>query len=153
MAQKFALSFSIEGEKQLSRNLLILADRIQDWTPAFRETASSLKAVFEEDVFKTQGGAIGEHWSPLSAAYAHKKAQMYPGKGILEATGRMKSGFMAEFKSNYAKVWNEVEYFKYHQSNKPRSKLPRRVMMKLDNSQKTMVIKIFQSYFHEIVNK
>lgn len=153
MTQKFALSWEIEGEKQLSRNLLLLADRIQDWTPAFRETAIDLKSVFESDVFKSEGGAIGEHWSPLSAAYAYKKAQKYPGKGILEATGRMRSGFMMEFKSNYAKVWNDIEYFKYHQSNKPRSKLPRRVMMKLGNAQKNMVVKIFHSYFHEIVNK
>lgn len=153
MAQAFHLEWSIEGEKQLSRNLLIMANRVSDWTPAFRETATDLKSIFSQDVFNSEGSVIDEHWAPLSKAYAYQKALKYPGKGILEATGRMRSGFQTEWRADYAKVWNDIEYFKYHQSNKPRNVLPRRVMMKLADSQRTMVVKIFHSYFHEIVTK
>lgn len=147
----FQLSWTIEGEKQLSRKLLILADHIKDWTPAFRETAYSLKSIFSEDVFKSQGGAIGEHWAPLSKAYAYRKAQTHPGKGILERTGEMKNGFLTLWRPDMAQVWNDVEYFKYHQSNQPRSKIPRRVMMKLGDAQRTQVVKIFHSYFQQMV--
>lgn len=153
MSQAFHISWTIEGEQQLSRNLRIMADRIEDWTPAFKETAMDLKGIFSEDVFASEGSTIQEHWAPLSKAYAYRKALKYPGKGILEATGRMKQGFQAEWRADYAKVWNDIAYFKYHQSNKPRSKMPRRVMMKLADSQRTQVVKIFHSYFHEIVSK
>lgn len=148
----YSVAWSIEGEKQLSRNLLIMAERVKDWSPAFRETAQSLKLVFSNDVFNTEGAAIQEHWSPLSKAYAYRKAQKHPGKGILEATGTMKNSFMTLWRPDMAMVWNKVEYFKYHQSNKPRHNLPRRVMMKLGMDQKTQVVKIFHSHFHSVVS-
>lgn len=145
------LSWSIEGEQQLSRKLEIMASKIKDWTPAFRETALSLKDTFSNDVFKSEGSAIGEHWSPLKKAYALQKAKKYPGKGILEATGAMRNGFMTLWRPDMAAVWNSIQYFKYHQSNQPRSKLPRRVMMKLGNTQREMIVKVFHNYFHKKV--
>lgn len=148
----YALSWSIEGEKQISRNLLIIADQVKDWTPAFKESADLLKRTFSGPVFDTEGAAIQEHWSPLSKAYAYRKAQKYPGKGILERTGAMRNGFMTLWRPDMAMVWNKVEYFKYHQSNKPRHKLPRRVMMKLGQMQRTQVVKVFHSHFHSVVN-
>ena len=151
-AEGFYISWSIEGEQQLSRKLLLLASRVKDWTPAMEGTAEYLKGVFEGDVFETQGAAIDENWSPLSKAYAYAKAKKYPGKGILEATGAMRSGFMTLWRPDMAAVWNEVAYFKYHQSNQPRtSNLPRRVMMKLANTQREQVVRIFNTYFQEVV--
>jgi len=148
----FYLSYSIEGEKQLSRKLLILSESIKDWTPAFKETALTLKNVFSNDVFESEGGAVGERWSPLSKAYAARKAQKYPGKGILEATGTMRKGFMTLWRPDMAAVWNEVTYFKYHQSDQPRqSNLPRRVVMKLANTQREQVVRIFNTYFQSVV--
>lgn len=149
----FALTWSIEGEKQLSRNLLLLADRVKDWTPAFKDASEYLKDVFSGSVFDTEGASVDEHWSPLSKAYALKKAQKYPGKGILEATGNMRAGFMTLWRPDMAQVWNRVEYFKYHQSNAPRHVLPRRVMMKIANAQKEEVVRIFNTHFQEVVSR
>lgn len=146
------LSWEIEGEKQLSRNLLILSEKVKNWEPAFKDTALYLKDVFEKDVFDSQGGAIQEHWSPLKKAYALQKAKKHPGKGILEATGDMRNGFMTLWRPDMAMVWNKVEYFKYHQSNRARtSNLPRRVMMKLGQSQRVTMVKIFHNYFQSMV--
>lgn len=149
----FQLSWNIEGEQQLSRKLLILAEKLDDWTPAFKETAYTLKSLFSNDVFSSEGGAINEKWSPLSKAYAYKKAQKYPGKGLLVATGKMQNSFMTLYKSDMAAVWNEATYFKYHQSNKPRSKLPRRVMMKLAEAQKVQIVRIFNTYFQKAIKQ
>jgi len=146
----FYLSFNIEGEQQLSRRLRIAADKIKDWTPAFQETAMTLKNIFSREVFESQGAIIEEQWSPLSKAYAYRKAKKYPGKGILEASGKMRAGFMTLYRPDIAQVWNEVEYFKYHQSNKPRTKLPRRVMIKLAEAQRQQVVKIFHKYFIKV---
>lgn len=146
------LSWTLEGEKQLSRKLLFLSDKVKDWSPAFKKTAEYLKDTFENDVFTSQGGAIDERWSPLKQAYAYQKQKKHPGKGILEATGAMRGGFMTLWRPDMAVVWNRVEYFKYHQSNQPRgSNLPRRVMMKLANRQREQVVRIFNSHFQEMV--
>lgn len=148
----FQLSYLIEGEIQLNRNLLILSERVKDWTPAFKQTAEMLKSVFESDVFQSEGAVIEERWSPLKKGYALQKAKKHPGKSVLEATGAMRGGFMTLWRPDMAAVWNKVEYFKYHQSNQPRSSnLPRRVMIKLANAQKVEVVRIFQKHFQQIV--
>ena len=146
------ISWTIEGEKQLSRRLEIMARKIKDWGPAFKESGENLKNIFAKDVFETEGGAINENWSPLKKAYALQKAKKFPGKGMLEATGKMRNSFMTLWRPDMAQVWNTSDYFKYHQSNKPRSKLPRRVMMKLGENQRSMIVKVFHSYFHKQVN-
>jgi len=147
----FNIQFSIEGDKQISRTLLVMADRVKDWTPAFSESAAYMKGIFQNEVFPTQGGVIEEHWAPLSRAYAARKAKRYPGRGILQATGEMRNGFLTLWRPDMAQIWNKMEYFKYHQSNQPRHKLPRRVMIKLANAQRTQIVKIFHNYYHQMI--
>lgn len=40
--------------------------------------------------FDTQGGFAGHGWAPLSLDYAARKEVLYPGKGILQATGALR---------------------------------------------------------------
>lgn len=147
------LTWDIEGTKELSRRIGEIGKEIQDWTPAFKQAASDLKQVYENDVFSTEGSEVGEHWKPLSSRYlARKVAQGYP-PDILIRTGKMKKSFQSLFRSDYAEVWNSVYYFKYHQSKEPRTRLPRRVMMKLGEQQKQLVVKIFHTYWHNKLTK
>lgn len=148
----YVVTYTIEGEDQLARELLVLSDKVKDWTPAFQETAETLKNIFSNDVFESEGAAIDERWAPLSKAYALRKERLYPGKGILEATGTMRNSFQTQWNSDMAVVWNEVTYFKFHQSNQPRTTLPRRVMMKLAESQRQEVVRIFNTYFQRILS-
>ncbi len=127
-----------------------MSEKVKDWKPAFEEMGTTLKTIFSEDVFASEGRVINEHWSPLSKAYAYQKLKRYPGKGLLEVSGAMRGSFVSMADANMLTIWNKAEYFKYHQSNAPRSRLPRRVMMKLDNPQKTIAVKIFQQYFREM---
>lgn len=152
MTAGFQLSFNIEGEQQLSKVLLLAADKIRDWAPAFQETAQTMQDIFSNQVFATQGAIIDEHWSPLSRGYALVKTKKYPGKGLLEATGEMKNGFLTMWRPDMAEIWNKATYFKYHQSNQPRSKMPRRVMIKLAAAQKDQIVKIFHNYFEKIIS-
>lgn len=114
-----------------------------------QQAALQLKDIFSTDVFSTEGGVIEEEWPQLSPAYAHRKARLYPGKGILEATGAMRASFMTLWKPDQAMIWNEAAYFKYHQSNEPRHVLPRRAMMKLADAQRELVVRIFNTYFQK----
>ena len=147
------IQIAIEGVTQLSRRLNNIAESSRDWTPALKQSAEDLISTFSGPVFETEGAEIDEHWSPLKKAYAKRKEAKYPGAGILEATGNMRYNFKSKVDATSAKIWNAMTYFKYHQSKEPRTKLPRRVIMKLTNNLKEVVVKNFQSYFIETVAK
>lgn len=144
----FQIGFFIDGQLQLSRVLEGVANNVQDWTPAFEKSAGDLIDMFSNDVFDTEGMAIDEQWSPLSRAYASRKAKEYgEDTGILQATGTMKNSFTSFFDPTTLIVWNAAEYFKFHQSSLPREKIPRRVMMKLTDDLKAAVVRNFQQQF------
>lgn len=145
MKKGFHLSFDIEGSKQISRRLRIAGKGFEDFKKPFEKTGKYLRDFIKSDVFETRGRVIGESWKPLSKKYAIWKSQHYPGKGILEATGKMKEGFKYKAGKQEVVVGSVVDYFKYHQSNKPRTKMPRRVMLKLNENNKQRIVK----FFHE----
>ncbi len=150
----FQLSWNIEGEQQLLRNLRGVSESMGDWTPAFRKTAKELKKIFANDVFATKGKAIDENWPPLKPQYLAQKRKAGFTGGTLIRTGKMQKAFKSQFDPNSAVIWNAVQYSKYHQSNKSRSSnLPRRVMLKLGNDQKAMVVKIFHTHFINKIKK
>ncbi len=149
----FDLTWSIEGETQLVRRLQKIGDNVKNAQPAFKEASDNLKQIFANDVFNTQGAVIGEHWNPLSPRYLAQKVKAgYPAEPLVR-TGAMKNAFQTIVKADSATVWNAIAYFKYHQSNKPRHVLPRRVMMKLGNEQKEMVVKVFHTYLYKLSQK
>lgn len=145
------ITFALEGQLQLSRVLLGISQTARDWTPAFEKSGEDLIEFFSYDVFESEGQAIAEPWQPLSAQYQKAKERRYPDKGILEATGTMRQSFMSRSDATSLTIWNAAEYFKYHQSNAPRDRLPRRIMMKLSEDLKQMVVKNFHTYFRESI--
>ena len=153
MAGGFQLEWSIEGEKQLSRVLRGVANDVQDLRKPFKESGEKLKRTFEDDVFRTQGAAIGEKWARLSPYTVAQKARLGYSAAPLIRTGAMKEAFRSIASSDQAVIYNTAEYFKYHQSNKPRRRIPRRVMMKLGENQREEVVKIFQRYLRESLRK
>ena len=145
------LSWQIEGEQQLARRFELISKGLKNWTPAFRKAAKDVKKTFETDVFNTQGSIIGEKWKPLRQSTIAQKARQGYSTTPLVATGKMQKSFMSMYKSDIAAVWNTAFYFQYHQSNKPRRKLPRRVMMKLDERQRQEIVKIFHKHLRKII--
>ncbi len=129
------LSFEIEGEKQLSRNLRNVSSDLGDWTDTFKKVGETLTTLYSGKVFETEGKEIGEPWA--------KRTKEYPWP-LLDKTGTMRRGFKYQASKDQVVVNNPVPYFVYHQSNKPRRKLPRRVMMKIDEQRKNEIVKIFQ---------
>lgn len=148
----FEIQWTIEGEVALSRRLEGLSANLRDMTTPFRKSADMLIGVFSTDVFETQGGAIGQKWQRLSPYTVAQKARHgFPSQPLVR-TGAMQRAFTSIVSSDQAVVYNTATYFKYHQSNKPRSRLPRRVMMAMGETQKQQVVKTFQRYIQEIVN-
>lgn len=147
------LEWYIEGEKQLSRVLLDLRGDTTKLFGAFNESAAKLRTQFEKEVFDSRGSSIGESWKPLSPVTLARKARSGYGSHPLIATGAMRRSFRHAATNEFGAVFNTAEYFKYHQSNRPRKKLPRRVMMKLGNNQREMVIKVFQKHIFKSLKK
>lgn len=127
------LSFNIEGEQQVLRNLQGLANK--DLKRAFDRIGRNLVGFYSGAVFSSEGGVIGEKW---------KKGPQYHG---LVRTGTMRKNFKHRATAQSLEVENTTEYFKYHQSNKPRKKLPRRVMIKLDEPRRQMIVKEIQKEY------
>jgi phage gpG-like protein len=145
----FYIQWSIEGEKQLSRVLNGLVSDIKNLQSPFAEIAKKLVRTYSGDVFSSQGQAINERWARLSPyTVAQKARNNYPADPLIR-TGTMRKSFRSVVTTDSATIYNTAEYFKYHQSNQTRKKLPRRVMMKLAEEQKTMVVRTFQKYLFQ----
>ena len=133
--------FEIEGEKQLVRRFRGIEMAGKDWKPTMKTIGRDLTECFSGPVFETRGREIGESWEKRAKGYS------WP---ILEKTGAMRKGFKYDAGKDKVEVYNIKDYFKFHQSNKPRStRLPRRVMMKIDNKRKEKIMK----RFHETIIK
>lgn len=142
----FQLQWTIEGEKQLSRVLIGMQTDLKDFKKPLNKIAENLTRLFSTDVFTTRGGVIQESWASLSPYTLATKARRGLPSAPLIATGAMQKGFKSAVTSDQAVIYNTADYFKYHQSNQPRKKLPRRVMMKIANKQKEMIVKEFQNF-------
>jgi phage gpG-like protein len=149
----FQLQWTIEGEKQLSRRLIGLQSDLKDLRYPFQQSADYLKGVFSRDVFRTQGRAIGEKWKRLSPYTVAQKARRgYPATPLV-GSGAMQNSFQTLVSSDQAVIYNTAAYFPYHQSNKPRAKLPKRVMMKLADPQKEAIVRYFQEHLRASLNR
>lgn len=130
------LRADIEGSRELSRRLLKVADNIGDFKkPLFRIGAEVRGSV--DTNFSSRGSLFGEKWP------ARKKSYPWP---MLERTSTMRRNFKQKLGNDYVEIFNPTPYFKYHQSNKPRKVLPRRVMLKIDKIRKVFIVKEFQKH-------
>jgi phage gpG-like protein len=133
------LSWSIEGEKQISRRFnKIPKDMGNMSVPLFKIGRELRKSVDEN--YSQRGSLFGAKWEP------RKDNKRHP---LLEKTGKMRRGFQQRIGEGYVEIYNVEDYFKYHQSNKPRTRLPRRLMLKIDDIRKTFITKEFQRHIQK----
>lgn len=138
------LQFEIEGDQLLYSRLEGIAKNLADWKDTFVKTGEYLKKSFKDN-FEVQGALLGKPWQPLKpATIAFKLRKGYPRPyDPLIATGRMMESFADETGKFHVRVYNPIEYFKYHQSNKPRRVIPRRVMIHLTAKMQQQIVKFF----------
>ena len=83
------VKFNFAGKDQMIRAIHNLDNHLTSFRPFLEKVADDIydttKAVFE-----TEGREINKPWKPLSPGYAAAKAEQYPGRGILERTGKFK---------------------------------------------------------------
>lgn len=131
------LQFEIEGEKQVSAVLGITADHVKNFRKPMERIAGELQKSFQMN-FSSRGALfMPGGWPP--------RARYYPWP-ILEKTGLMRRSFREEVHDDYVVMFNSTPYFRYHQSNRPRKRLPRRVMMKIDEQRRNFIFKELQAH-------
>lgn len=146
------LTFTVEGELQLARRLGDVSKDLKNWTPEFHKVGDLLLKTFR-DTFSVQGSNIGENWPPLAASTIAEKQRLGFPLDPLIRTGQMRNSFTSQFGAFEVVVSNPVSYFPYHQSRGPRNKIPRRVMMKIDQRRREMIVKIFQSSIQNVLKQ
>lgn len=139
------LRFELEGEPQLVGYLGIVAKGIKSFEKPLQSIGSELLKTFDLN-FHQRGGLFGG-WAARKPQYkAGNRVDTWP---LLEKTGDLRQGFHSSATATSVTVNNEAPYFAYHQSNQPRTRLPRRVMMKVDAARRTFIIKAFQLHIVE----
>lgn len=131
----FQMSFEIEGEKQISAELGIAVDMLQDFSEPMDKAADIMMDAVEDN-FNKRGGRFGG-WAPRKDTLSHP---------LLEKSGEMRDSFYKQSTSDYAMVGNDDPKFGFHQSNQPRTRLPRRVMLQIDARMRDEIFKAFQAY-------
>jgi len=131
----FRLQMSLEGETQIDRVLGISADGVEDFTTPLNESKQIILNRTEQN-FDSRGSVFGG-WAP------RKIAKPWP---LLEQTGKMRRGFYGTVSPTQLEVGNRDPKFKFHQSNKPSTRLPRRVMLMIDQTSAVSITKAFQAY-------
>lgn len=135
------LRATIEGEEQLSRRLEGLDRGATDLRPAFEDIGDELLHSFDTN-FDNRGALFMEGGWP-------RRSSNTPGTHpLMEKTGALRHSFDKKVGNDFVILFNRLmdDYGKYHQSNKRRSKLPRRVIMKIDQARKVFIQKRIQGH-------
>jgi hypothetical protein len=131
----FRLQMGLEGETKIDRILGIVVEGVTDFRDPLEESKTIILDRVQQN-FDKRGAYFGG-WQP------RKINRPWP---LLEQTGKMRRSFDGVVTSTQLKVENKDPKFKYHQSNKPRKKLPRRVMLNIDAPTAVLITKAFQLY-------
>lgn len=126
---------AVEGDLQLSRELIGINTNLNNFRQPLQRSRDQLLSTTQLN-FGVVGSMMGG-WKPRKRIYA------WP---LLQKSGRMRRNFQSKVSSNMMEIWNPTSYFPYHQSNRPRRRLPRRVMLKIIGQDKRRIQKFFQEF-------
>jgi hypothetical protein len=102
---------------------------------------------YSNDVYASQGAVLGVRWPALSSATTKYKAKNYSQYATtpLIRTGLMKQSYKYKASPVGVVISNDAPYFKYHQSTEPRSKIPYRPTMAINEPVKLIIKTIIEA--------
>lgn len=141
------------GEKQMSRRILRVSQYADNTLPIIEAIHRDFLE-YEKELFNTEGKSARAGWKPLKPATIKAKAAAGLDPRILHATLTLRRSLTEESDENAvfrasndgAFMGSSVPYGIYHQSTRPRTKLPRRPPIKLTEAVKIAWIKKVQRY-------
>lgn len=150
MAGEWTVEASVFGERVVARRFVRFAGAAVDASAAFRRIARILADSTEEN-FRTRGVAGGSRWRDLSEPYASRTGRRVDER-ILRLTDRLYRSLTDEGHAEHVQEigptemrWgSRVPYGKFHQSSRPRSKIPYRPPVRLSQRRRREVAKELQ---------
>lgn len=143
----------IKGLEQTNERIAGIAAGLKTGMgPAFQEIGVAGSKYFGGIAFDNRGSVFGASWPTLADSTVADKLKHWRGKPIMVRTGRMMNGFTYEADGVGVRLYNEAPYFKYHQSSEPRTKLPRRIMLGINDSFRTMVAALIKTQVGVIID-
>lgn len=150
------LSFSIDGDKVMSRALDGLAFELANMQGFFERTGKKVQA-HSKRMFASQGGAVEKYpkWAGLSGRteearkrrWGYYKQPPAGTPGILHWTGKLENTFRQVALPDRVIVDKPVPYAIYHQRGG--GNLPQRAVMELDNATIAEVVRDLQTEIRE----
>jgi phage gpG-like protein len=145
------VSFSIEGDKQVERELLRLA-KAPDMRRIAPELGDYLRNV-ERSQFDSEGRTGSGGWTPLKPKTVASKAARGLDPRILRAHERLRKSLTnkrsADAVFNYDAdslfFGTRVPYARHHQFGAPRANVPRRKLIDMSERNRRRVVKIVQA--------
>lgn len=127
---------TVQGDAELIHKLRKFGVSVLDLSDSMDETGRYLTRFFSGEVFASRGQVFGKPWPALNDNYAAFKARTFPGRPPLFRTGLMNRSFKHKSTKLTTSLWNEAEYFGYHQEGRG---VPERVMMHVDEKRKRSI--------------
>ncbi len=154
----FRVRMVVAGEVEMDRGLARFTEGVADWRPIWNVFADTFYSYIKAQFASEGAEALGSKWAQLSDAYAAWKAVHYPGKPILERTGRLLAslssskgaGAVYEPKPKSLTIGSTVPYAIFHQ--KGTEKMPQRKEIVLSEHAKRELMKLAQMYLIQIAS-
>jgi len=144
------LSFEVDGDVQLARSLSRFGAGVSDMRPAFHDIANLFWNI-EKRQFDSEGAYGSGGWGALSPSYDAWKSHYFPGKPILQRTGRMMSSLIGmtsdtvkEINPKNFRIGTSVYYALFHQRGT--SKMAARPVIQLTEADKREWVKVVQRW-------
>lgn len=144
----------LEGVEIIQRRLDGLENRITDLTPAWPAVLRVFREITRK-AFATEGASTGSPWAQLKpSTVKQREREGFSGRHpILARTHTLERALTTEGGASvvvelpqYFAVAVDLDYFKYHQSTKARTKLPRRAPINFTQDDKTQLLHPIRLY-------
>lgn len=149
---EFSGELDKESVKLLKMKLDLFIAKSEDLTPVWQIAREDMRRDIKK-VFETEGASMGERWVGLSKnTIKDRKRKGFPPSPILVRTGTLRNSLLG---GSYGidritrQSWEygtNVPYAIYHQSRKPRHKLPRRAFLYISNKFKGDLVRYIHKY-------
>lgn len=151
-AQMLRITMELEGELIVDRLLAGIADRAGDLTPAWPGVVQVFRGIAQR-AFDSEGASTGAPWPELAESTQQERARLGygPQHPILQRTGALMRSLTLGAGGSTLMTPGRLEiggidYLKYHQSNQPRKKLPRRAPINLTMDDRHEIMRPIRLY-------
>ena len=134
----------------MGRALSIITERAGNLEPVFRVIADAVRDIIADEVLSDGQGL----WAPLSPEYARQKDLKWGPQPILVASGQLLNsltikgapGHVEFIGPDRVRIGSTIEYLKYHQSQTPRTLIPRRAPINITPEKREAWIALIGDY-------